>query len=283
MGGHLPPGIDVLVIRGLVYALLAATVLVALGAVPTAGGTLPTAVATLLALALARPLSAQAERAAGRRFRRRRYEAVCRVERFLVEVREGHAPPERVEAVLADVLGDPALKVCYRLPESDVHVDGGGHLVDPRPDQDQVAAPFARGEAAIGVVLHGRSAAERPDILRAVMAAAGLAFEVARLRAELKRQLVEVEASRALLARATENERRRVERDLHDGAQQRLVALGISLRRTQRRLDGGDPAALMLDEAVAELTAAVDGLRALAHGEPVEARLRAVPAAGGRR
>jgi signal transduction histidine kinase len=283
MGGTRSLRADELAGRAVVYALLAAAVVIVVRTDPAAGGTLSTAAATLVAFALARPLSVTLQRAVDRRFRRRRYEALRRVERFLVDVREGRAPPEGIQAVLGEALGDSTLEVCYRLPHSDLHVDGAGRVIDPRPGAARVATELVRGDASIGVLLHARSLAERPDVLRAALTAAGLPIEVARLRSELKRQLLEVEASRALLARAAENERRRVERDLHDGAQQRLVALGISLRRVQRRLHRSAAAVQMLDEAVAEVTAAVGELRALAHGVPAIGGMPPAPAAGSRR
>ena len=85
---------------------------------------------------------------------------------------------------------------------------------------------------------------------------AGLAVEIGRLRAELRRQLAEVEASRARIVAAGYAERRRLERDLHDGAQQRLVSVGLVLRNAQFAL-GRSPVAKHLDEAVDELTVAI--------------------------
>ena len=73
-------------------------------------------------------------------------------------------------------------------------------------------------------------------MLPSVVAAAGLAIEMARLRVELRRRLEEVEASRARIAAVADEERRRIERDLHDGAQQRLVSIGLALRHAQHQL-----------------------------------------------
>jgi signal transduction histidine kinase len=98
-----------------------------------------------------------------------------------------------------------------------------------------------------------------------VLARAGLAFEIARLQTEVRHRLAEVQASRARIVAAGYEERRRLERDLHDGAQQRLVAVGLALRHVQHELDPG-PAGRELDAAVAELGAAVAELRELAHG-----------------
>jgi signal transduction histidine kinase len=105
-------------------------------------------------------------------------------------------------------------------------------------------------------------------MLAKVVQAAGLAIEIARLRVELRRQLREVEASRARILLAGDQERRRIERDLHDGTQQRLVSLGLALRHAQHELDAGAArnARATLDVAVTEIEATVDELRELARG-----------------
>jgi signal transduction histidine kinase len=100
--------------------------------------------------------------------------------------------------------------------------------------------------------------------------AGGLAIEIARLRVGLRRQLAEVEASRARIITAGDAERHRIERDLHDGAQQRLVSIGLALRHAQHELATSSPqlAAQTLDGAVAEVAVAIDELRELARGLP---------------
>ncbi|HMJ01648.1 MAG TPA: histidine kinase, partial [Conexibacter sp.] len=118
----------------------------------------------------------------------------------------------------------------------------------------------------LATVVHERGIAERPDLLESVIAAAGLAIEIARLRVEVRRQLTEVEESRARIVTAGYEERRRLERDLHDGAQQRLVSIGLSLRHLQRHLPAGGEAAAALDATVAELSCAIEELRELARG-----------------
>jgi signal transduction histidine kinase len=104
-------------------------------------------------------------------------------------------------------------------------------------------------------------------VLDGVLAAAGLSIEMARLRVEVRIQLAEVEASRTRIVEAGYEERRRLERDLHDGAQQRLVSLGVQLRRVQLKLPSEarilSPA---LDQIVAEVGAAIGDLRQIAAG-----------------
>ena len=99
-----------------------------------------------------------------------------------------------------------------------------------------------------------------------MIAAAGLAIEIARLRVEVRRQLAEVEASRARIVAAGDEERRRLERDLHDGAQQRLVSIGLALRHVQAGLEPGGPTSAALDATVGELAGAIEELRELARG-----------------
>jgi signal transduction histidine kinase len=116
-------------------------------------------------------------------------------------------------------------------------------------------------------VLHDPSAAhERPDLLRRVVETAGLAIEIVRLRVELRRQLAEVAASRRRIVTAGDEERRRIERNLHDGAQQRLVSIGLALRHAQHELGPGTGAGETLDAALAEISVAIRELRELAQG-----------------
>ena len=90
---------------------------------------------------------------------------------------------------------------------------------------------------------------------------------MARLRVELRQRLDEVDESRARIAAVADDERRRLERDLHDGAQQRLVSIGLALRHAQHELAGRpEEARRTLDGAVVEISAAIEELRALAHG-----------------
>src|SRR5207247_1564661 len=115
-------------------------------------------------------------------------------------------------------------------------------------------------------VHHDRALSERPDLLESVIDAAGLAIEIGRLRAEVARRLAEVEQSRARIVTAGYEERRRLERNLHDGAQQRLVSIGLAVRHVQAQLPDASPEADQLDAAVDELGRAIEELRELARG-----------------
>ena len=117
----------------------------------------------------------------------------------------------------------------------------------------------------LGTVVHADRVAVRHE-LEHLLVRAGLAVEIARLRVEVRWQLAEVERSRTRIVSAAMDERRRLERDLHDGAQQQLVAIGLDLRHLQAGLDPGSPVRDQLDESVGRLGDAIRGLRELAHG-----------------
>jgi signal transduction histidine kinase len=265
--------VDRLINRTLVYvvlsALLAATyaaVSLSLGVALGAGSTLPTAAATLVVALAFGALRSRVQMLVDRRFSRARYEGLRRVERYLVELRAGRAAPEATGEVLAEALGDPSLELFFWLPESDEHVDSSGRPAQVAPDSRRDLTPVRRGSLRLGAVLHDSALSERPDLLESVIDAAGLAIEIARLRAEVARRLAEVEQSRARIVTAGYEERRRLERDLHDGAQQRLVSIGLALRHVQGQLPAQGREAGELDATVAELSEAIEELRELARG-----------------
>jgi signal transduction histidine kinase len=176
-------------------------------------------------------------------------------------IHAGTARPEQVADRLRGALRDPGLRVGYIVPGGPGLVDETGAPLDPA---GSVAVML--GGAPIGALLPG-SRLLSAELLREVAAACATLVEVARLRLEITAALREVEASRARLVQVGDEERQRLERDLHDGAQQRLVSLGMALRLAQRHLD--DPATdvnALIDETVAELGTAVAELRQIAHG-----------------
>ena len=105
-----------------------------------------------------------------------------------------------------------------------------------------------------------------PTCSESVIEAAGLAIEIARLRVEVRRRLAEVEESRARIVTAGYEERRRLERDLHDGAQQRLVSIGLALRHVQGQLPTPSRQADELNTTVEQVSDAIEELRELARG-----------------
>ncbi len=177
------------------------------------------------------------------------------------DVSAGRARPEELETALRAGLRDPGLRVGYRVPGTDHHVGA-----DRAPVPADGATPVVLDATTIGVILDATGDAS-PELLREVAARCTTLVEVARLRLELSGALEEVEASRARLVQIGYEERRRLERDLHDGAQQRLVSLGMAIRVAQRHLsDGTVDVDGLLDESVAELGIAVAELRQIAHG-----------------
>jgi signal transduction histidine kinase len=267
--------VDRLINRTLVYGtlsvLLAAAYTVsalALGVLLGRGSAWPTAGATLAVALSFRPLRARVQRAVDWRFDRTKYRALRSIERFLADVRSGVASPEQVEEVLREALRDPTLELLFWLPESQVYVDRSGlRAIEPGLYDARARTQVEHGDTRLGLLLHDPALLERRELLRSVLGAGGLAVEIARLRVEVRVQLAEVRASRARLLAAGYEERRRVERDLHDGAQQRLVSFGLSLRLLQRGLVQNNPVlAAALDEAVEELERAILSLRALARG-----------------
>ena len=232
-----------------------------------AGSTLPTAAATLAVALLFRPLRAKLQAAVDKRFDRARYEGLRKVEHFLGELRAGRAAPEETGRVLADALGDPRLEVLFWLPAEEIHVDATGRAVRrPSAAPGRMRTPVRRGHLQLATLVHDEALGRRPNLLESVIAASGLAIEISRLRAEVRRRLAEVEDSRARIVTAGDAERRRLERDLHDGAQQRLVAIGLALRHVQGLLRPGGEAATEVDATVTELTDAIEELRELARG-----------------
>ena len=263
--------VDFMIDRTLVYTaltlLLAAAYglsALALGIALGRGSTWATAGATLVVAAAFGPLRRVLQEAVDRRFQRARYEARRRIAGFLEELRAGRAEPEAIEPLLRDALGDPTLELRFVL--SDLVVRADGLPVADRPGDARVRTPIERAGVPLAVVLHRPMGPQRPDPLAELVEAGGLAIEIVRLRVELRRRLAEVDASRARIVAARDAERRRIERDLHDGAQQRLVSIGLELRHLQHEL--GQPAGAALDHAVGGLAAAIDELRDLAQGLP---------------
>jgi signal transduction histidine kinase len=269
--------IEVVVNRTLVYVALtlilaaafAATV-VLLGTLLGRGSGWATAAATLVVAVAFRPLRARLQDTVDRHFNRARYDALRRVAGFLEDLRAGRTAPEELESMLQDVLSDPRLELLFFLPESGLYVDARGIPVSDLSDSARERVPVERGGQPLGTVFYDPASQENPTLLRQVIEAGGLAIEIARLRVALRRQLAEVQASRARIVAAGNEERRRLERDLHDGAQQRLVSIGLALRHAQHELSVSEPerASQTLEGALAEVALSIDELRELAHGLP---------------
>lgn len=176
--------------------------------------------------------------------------------------------PGELRGALAQALGDPSLEIAYRLPEGDSYVDLDGRRVElPGPGGPRAVTFVERDGRPIAALVHDAALAESAGLVEAAGAAAGLAMENERLQAELRARLDDLRGSRARIVRAGDDERRRLERNLHDGAQQRLVALSFALGRAEARLPG-DPqgAREIVSEAREDLARALEELRELARG-----------------
>jgi signal transduction histidine kinase len=174
----------------------------------------------------------------------------------------------QLEAGLAKTLGDPGLVLAYRVPGARSYIDGGGQPVTlPAPGGDRAAAPIERDGRELGMLVYDASLDDDPELVEAVAAAAAIALDDARLQAESEGRLAELRASRERIVAASDAERRRLERNLHDGAQQRLVSVALQLRMIQSHIRE-DPALAeqLVTSATDELSQALQELRELARG-----------------
>jgi signal transduction histidine kinase len=189
---------------------------------------------------------------------------------LVVELGGRAAPAEHLDAALARVLGDPTIRVLYRLPSA----SGGQSYVDaagrpsplPQPGAGRAVTMVDQGGEPMAALVHDASLADEPELLEATVAAARLAIDNARLQAEVRAQLEEVRVSRARILRAGDVERQRIERNLHDGAQQRLLALSFALRMAESQSGGNAELKMALGDAADQLKEALSELRELARG-----------------
>jgi signal transduction histidine kinase len=179
-----------------------------------------------------------------------------------------HTPPGFLREGLARTLGDPSLELALWLPERESYVDSQGQTLDlPPSGPDRAVTVLGPPDAPVAALMHDPVLLERRGLLEAAGAAARLALENERLQAELRAQLAELRASRTRIVRAGDEERRRLERNLHDGAQQRLLTLGLALQLARAQLGAeANGASDLLAEAEDELRAGLDELRELARG-----------------
>jgi signal transduction histidine kinase len=178
------------------------------------------------------------------------------------------AGPTALRDAVADALGDPSLEVAYWLPEREEWVDAAGaSFALPPPGSARACTPVERDGRPVAMLVHDAAVADERELVSAVGGAAALALENERLDAELRANLHELRASRARIVETADAARRRIERDLHDGAQQQLVAVALTLGAARSRIER-DPrsAAELLDGAAADLDAAIRDLRELARG-----------------
>jgi signal transduction histidine kinase len=221
-------------------------------------GWAPATAAFVTALTLL-PLQRHLATVVGRLVDRDRFVAVAGVEQFAADVRAGTRAPEEIEQVLRAAQRDPALRLLLARPGKPWTDVAGNEEADP------AGIGVRAGGAEIARIVLGRDSARARRRIAALAHAGWVPIEVSRLRLALREAVAETEASRRRLAEATTRERKRLERDLHDGIQPRLVATGMRLRSLQQHgltpEQGAD-----IDIAVAELEATVAEVRHLAHG-----------------
>ncbi len=175
-------------------------------------------------------------------------------------VRLGEAEPGRVRDLIARTLGDPTLQLGLWYEERQTWVDEHGRELD---------LPTTRGVTFLGqdlaVLVHDPRLFEQPQLLESVGSAARLTLENEQLQAALRAQLTEAREARERIVRRGDEERRRLERDLHDGAQQRLLGLGMTLQLLQTHTLGAS-ADVDLANSMHTLRLALGELRELARG-----------------
>ena len=187
---------------------------------------------------------------------------------LVVELGETPAPA-RLRGALANALGDPGLTVAYWSPGDGAYLEAdGSSFVEPTEASGRAVTYLERDGQPIAAIVHDAILLNDPGLVASVASAMRLSVENERLTAEVEAQLGEVRESRARIVAAGDAERKRVERDLHDGAQQRLVSLTLALRLARMKLgEDGDPAVRdSLDQAADEARSALSELRELARG-----------------
>ena len=207
------------------------------------------------------PARRRLQRAVDRRVYPMRWAALTAIDDLRAAISAGRADPEQLQEVLRGALRDPALRVGILVPGAAGYLDIDGEPLELAPTATPVSV---RGRQIGAIASNGPAPVQ---LQREIGVASAMLVEMIRLRLELSAALREVAASRSRLQRVGNEERRRLERDLHDGAQQRLLSLGMALRVAQRHLeDSTIDIDGLLDEAVAQLGTAVAELREVAHG-----------------
>ncbi|MDH4117084.1 MAG: histidine kinase [Acidimicrobiia bacterium] len=184
---------------------------------------------------------------------------------LVVEIERGHLD---LQSAVARALGDDSVCVLRWSDEAAALVDEGGRPAGAEVEEGRRRTHLMSSGRLVGALEHDAFMLRRPDRLQAVAAVTGMALQVERLNAQVMTQLEEVRTSRSRIVSAGDLARRRVERDLHDGAQQRLVALGLLLQRGRRLVDGRvcDEVGALLDRASGEVRDALTELREVSRG-----------------
>ncbi len=184
---------------------------------------------------------------------------------LLVQLRTDPTPD--LQALLAQALRDPTLSLIYWLPQYGSWADQDGNPRSlPASDSGRRVTFVKQNGEQIAALIYDAALGEEPELVEAVSAAAGIALENGRLEAELKARLQELQGSRSRVVEAQQNERRRLERNLHDGAQQRLVALALELGVLAEKANNDPATQDRLKRARGEVAESLDELRDIARG-----------------
>ena len=172
-----------------------------------------------------------------------------------------------VREMLAEQLGDRSLNIAYWLPEREIFVDERGHQVAlPAPGSGRTWTAVDHEGSRVAAIVHDAELDATPELVQAAASAAALALDNERLKADLRARLEELRHSRRRIVEAADDARRRIERDLHDGAQQQLVSLALDLRLLRARLKDQPEEAATVEQLAEKLNVALAELRELARG-----------------
>lgn len=180
----------------------------------------------------------------------------------------GHeTTPGELERALGRAVSDPTLRVlAWDEATASYREADGAAVAEPAAGARLAVTSIRAGDRLLGAIVHDPLLLEDPTIMAAGASLTRLVLDNERLTRELREQLEEVRASRTRIVEATDAERRRIERDLHDGVQQRLLALALSLRRGAVGEPPDSRAAAALNRGADEAVAVVEDVRELAQG-----------------
>jgi signal transduction histidine kinase len=189
---------------------------------------------------------------------------LCTIGRALLASRA--APSGPVREMLAESLGDRSVAIAYWLADREAFVDEAGHPVAlPEPGSGRAWTAVEQDGRRVAAILHDAALDTSPELVHAAAAASSLAIDNERLKADLRARVEDLRVSRLRIVEAADEARRRIERDLHDGAQQQLLALALELRVLRSSIS--DPeAGPLVDGLGVRLEAALRELRELARG-----------------
>jgi signal transduction histidine kinase len=184
---------------------------------------------------------------------------------LVIELR-GDPEPHDLRDALARALHDPSLALAYWLPDFETYVDVDGRPLTLPQNPARASTVIDREGRQVAALIHDSELVEERELLEGVGAAAGIALENGRLQAELRARVEELKGSRTRVIEAGQRERQRLERNLHDGAQQRLIALSLGLSLLEQKLVEQPEARAQLDDARHEIALSLEELRAVARG-----------------